>query len=595
MKDRDKNKEQLINELEELRQKVAELQPLEARLAKRTEPFADAREEWERTFDIIPDPISVIDRQHRIVWVNKTMANRLGIAPEEAVGLTCYECVHEMAEPPSFCPHTKLLADGKEHMAEVHEKRLGGYFIVSVSPLRDAEGRVIASIHVARDITERRKAEEVLRESEQRYSSLFKVNHSVMFLIDPENADIVDANLAACSFYGWSQEEITSMKITDINMLSKEQVFQEMERAKSEERKHFFFRHRLANEEIRDVEVYSGPIRLHGRELLYSIIHDITERKRAEEALQKSEERYRNLVETMNEGLAMADQDYVFTYVNETFCEMLGYRRDELIGHNLIEFVHDDDKESMKEQMARRRMGEAKRFDLVWRTKDGDKIYTIISPKGFFDAAGRFTGSLGVVTDITDRKQVEKALQKAHDRLENRTTELMKLNKKLKQEIQERKLAEQELREREAQLEIQTSELEEVNTTLRVLLKRRDEDKTEFEEKVLHNVKELVMPYLERLKNGELDAKRRAYVSIIESNLNDIVSSFTHKLSSKYHSLTPTEIQIASLVKQGRTSKEIAEILNSSDRTVEFHRKNIRKKLGIVNRKVNLRSHLLTM
>ena len=595
MKAEEKSKEQLINELEELRQKVAELEAPEARSAKRAEPFAGARGEWERTFDIIPDPISILDRQHRIVWVNKTMANRLGIAPEEAVGLTCYECVHGMEKPPSFCPHTKLLADGKEHTVEIHEKRLGGDFIVSVSPLHDAEGRVIASIHVARDITERKRAEEVLRESEQRYSSLFKNHHSVMLLIDPENADIADANPAACSFYGWSQEELTSMKITDINMLSKEQVFKEMERAKSEKRQHFFFLHRLANEEIRDVEVYSGPIRLHGRELLYSIIHDITERKRAEEALQKSEKRYRYLVETMNEGLAMADEDYAFTYVNQRFYEMLGYCREELMGHNLIEFVHDDYKEFMKDQMARRKMGEAKRFDLVWRAKDGHKIHTLVSPRGFFDAEGRFTGSLGVLTDITDRKQVEKALQKAHDRLEQRTTELVKLNEKLKQEIEERKLAEQELRKREAQLEIQTSELEEVNIALRVLLKRRDEDKTEFEEKVLYNVKELVVPYIERLKSDELDAKRRAYVSIIESNLNDIVSSFTRKLSSKYLGLTPTEIQIANLVKQGRTTKEIAEILNSSDRTVEFHRKNIRKKIGLVNRKVNLRSHLLTM
>ena len=191
------------------------------------------------------------------------------------------------------------------------------------------------------------------------------------------------------------------------------------------------------------------------RELLYSIIHDITERKLAEEALQKSEERYRHLVETMNEGMAMADQDYAFTYVNETFCEMLGYCRDELIDHNLNEFVDDDYKEFMKDQMARRKMGEAKRFELVWRAKNGDKIYTLVSPKGLFDGEGRFTGSLGVLTDITDRKQVEKALQKAHDRLKHRTTELMKLNKKLKEEIEEGKLAEQELRKREAQLEIQ--------------------------------------------------------------------------------------------------------------------------------------------
>jgi PAS domain S-box-containing protein len=363
-----------------------------------------------------------------------------------------------------------------------------------VVSLEDDQDKRIGWVSLVRDISERKRAEEALGESEQRYSSLFKINHSVMLVIDPENADIVDGNTAACSFYGWSQKELTSMKITDINMLSNEQIFTEMERAKSEKRQHFFFRHRLANEEIRDVEVYSGPIRLHGKS------------RRAEEELQKSEERYRLLVETMNEGLAMADHNYVFTYVNERFCEMLGCSRDELIGHDLIEFVHDDYKESMKDQMAGRKMGKAKRFDLVWRAKDGHKVYTLASPRGFFDAEGRFTGSLGVLTDITDRKQVEKALRKAHDRLERRTTELVKLNRKMKQEIEERKLAEQELRKRETQLEINTNELEEVNTALRVLLKRRDEDKTDLEEKILSNVKELVLPYVERLRKSGMDA-----------------------------------------------------------------------------------------
>ncbi|MGD2150886.1 MAG: PAS domain S-box protein, partial [Desulfobacterales bacterium] len=139
-----------------------------------------------------------------------------------------------------------------------------------------------------RETIKSRQIELALKESEERYKSLFKNNHSVMLLINPESGDIVDANPAAISYYGWSHEELTTKKITNINTLTKKQVFQEMERAKKEQRRRFYFQHRLSNGNIRDVEVYSGPIQLHGKELLYSIIHDITEQKELEAQLRQA-------------------------------------------------------------------------------------------------------------------------------------------------------------------------------------------------------------------------------------------------------------------------------------------------------------------
>jgi PAS domain S-box-containing protein len=133
----------------------------------------------------------------------------------------------------------------------------------------------------------------------------------------------------------------------------------------------------------------------------------------------------------MNEGLAMADQGYVFTFVNERLCEMLGYSREEMLGRHIGEFVHEDYKDFMEDQMARRQRGEARSYEIDWRAKDGQRVYTLISPKGFYDANGQFTGSLGVLTDITDRKRAEEALQKAHAELElrvqERTAELLQL------------------------------------------------------------------------------------------------------------------------------------------------------------------------
>ncbi len=118
-----------------------------------------ATKDWGYTFDAVPDLIAILDTEYRVVNANRAMAERLGVTPEECIGLTCYRAIHGTAEPPSFCPHRQLLKDEVEHTAEVCEDRLGGYFIVSVSPLHDSEGKLIGSIHVARDINERKQEE----------------------------------------------------------------------------------------------------------------------------------------------------------------------------------------------------------------------------------------------------------------------------------------------------------------------------------------------------------------------------------------------------------------------------------------------------
>jgi DNA-binding NarL/FixJ family response regulator len=155
-------------------------------------------------------------------------------------------------------------------------------------------------------------------------------------------------------------------------------------------------------------------------------------------------------------------------------------------------------------------------------------------------------------------------------------------------------LLEQRVEERTRELRIKSENLEEMNTALKVLLKKREEDKEELEEKVIYNVKELIIPFLEKLKRSRLDNRQQTCVDILESNLNDIVAPFAKTLSTRYLNLTPSEIQIANLVKHGKTTKDIAELLNLSTRTIESHRDSIRQKLGIKNKKANLRTHLMS-
>jgi DNA-binding NarL/FixJ family response regulator len=165
---------------------------------------------------------------------------------------------------------------------------------------------------------------------------------------------------------------------------------------------------------------------------------------------------------------------------------------------------------------------------------------------------------------------MQQKLKEAHDQLERR------------------------VEERTRELRIKSENLEEMNTALKVLLKKREEDKTELEEKVIYNVKELILPFLEKLQRSKLDNRQQTCVDIIASNLNDIVAPFAKTLSTRYLNLTPSEIQIANLVKHGKTTKDIADLLNLSTRTIESHRDSIRQKLGIKNKRANLRTHLMS-
>ena len=157
------------------------------------------------------------------------------------------------------------------------------------------------------------------------------------------------------------------------------------------------------------------------------------------------------------------------------------------------------------------------------------------------------------------------------------------------------KLSQEELEKDNYELKMDNFRLEESNVALRVLLKKRDEDRVQIEEKVLYNVKELVKPYVDKLKETKLNPKQMALLSVIESNIDDIISPFVRDMSLKFMKLTPMEIQVANLIKQGKTTKQIAELMRLSSRTIETHRKKIRNKIGIGNKKANLRSHLLSL
>jgi PAS domain S-box-containing protein len=280
-----------------------------------------------------------------------------------------------------------------------------------------------------------------------------------------------------------------------------------------------------------------------------------TNRNRGKEDREKLEARLRTVIESLPFDFFGLDLDGRYFIQNSagraSWGAIIGKRPEDLgVDKETLALWQDNNRRAFSGEVVK---------EEVEFVREGERgyYYNIIAP---IYSRGKIDGILGFNIDITKRKKIEEELQK-----------------------------------RENDLQIEARNLEEANVALKVLLKRRDEDAREMGEKVLLNVKELIMPYLDKLKMSGLDERCKTYVSILESNLNQITSPFSHKLSFKFMNFTPTEIQMADMLRQGKTNKEISGLMQCSLRTIAFHRQNIRKKLDLKNRKVNLKSYLLSL
>jgi len=259
-------------------------------------------------------------------------------------------------------------------------------------------------------LVEKRTAE--LKVSEEKFKALFYENHSVILLIESDTGEIADANQAACEYYKYSYEQITKMNIKQINTLSEKEIELELENAKKLKRGHFTFKHKLANNDIRDVEVYTGKVLTENKELLYSIIFDITERNRTREALEQSEEKFRKLAELSPSGISIQTL-HKFFYVNETWEKIAGYSSSEALNLPPLDVIHPDDKEMVKTRTEARLKGEKvpNRYDLRIITKSKAVKWIDISVS-IIEYEGKIA-SLTVFNDITERNKAQEALKQS--------------------------------------------------------------------------------------------------------------------------------------------------------------------------------------
>lgn len=362
----------------------------------------------------------------------------------------------------------------------------------------------------------------------------------------------------------------------------------------------------------------AAAIRDSGGNLVGAIetLEDITEQKLIEKALKESEQKLFSVLEGSPIPTFVIDKDRKLIYWNRALEQLSGIPAQEVLGTKkqwrafyheerpcLADLLVDEEMDAISHWYA----GKGNRVTLIDEAYEVTDFFPALGDEGKWlhftaaiirDSQKNMIGVIETLEDISNRKKAEASLQKIHEELEirvsERTRELVESSKALKAEIVERHHAEQMLRKREKELKSKSENLEEVVTALKVLLKQREEDKKELEEKILTNVKELLIPYVEKLKKTNLTEYQMSTLNIVETNLNNIISPFLKSLTSKYLNLTPKEIQVASLIKEGKTTKDIADLFHMSTAAVEFHRHNIRDKLGLKNKKANLRSHLLS-
>lgn len=295
------------------------------------------------------------------------------------------------------------------------------------------------------------------------------------------------------------------------------------------------------------------PITFEGKRAILGNAMDITQRRLADQKLMESENLYRTVFENTGTMTTIDDGNKVITLVNSGWEKVTGYRKEDWEGKKKwTEYIDKRDLPRMEEYHRLRRITPQS----VPRTYECRAIDSQGRIRNLLTTVGIIPGTKNNVSssvDITELKEAEKKLIK------------------------------------------KSEDLAELNSALKILLKQREDDRIELEKTLLSNIKKFVLPYIEKIRQKDFDKKHLTYVDLLASNLENILAPFSRTLSSKYMSLTSKEIEVANFIKEGKSSKEIAELLNVSSGCVDIHRYHIRSKLGLSNQRANLKAFLQSL
>jgi len=446
----------------------------------------------------------------------------------------------------------------------------GAYLWGTAAPIKDENNNYEGAIESIRDITSIKEARDALKASEEKYRSIFDAVNDAIIIYDTETNTILDVNKSMCEMFGYTYEKVLKTHlidlITDISSEEEQDSINNFFGAIAKGPAQFQWKAKNKKNQKFWIEVHIHSALIGKDERILITIRDINNRKQIEQLMDQERQKFFTLIEEAPFGIVLFDRKGKYIYLNAKFKEIFGYDLSDIPdGRTWFRKAYPDP--IYRHNVIRTWLNDVERFRQDPSIKESRQwIYTVTCK----DHKQKIISFIVVSLPTGDY--------------------LLTL-----EDITEQKKAEEELQRKKAELDIKSANLEEVNAALKILLRERENDKRELEERILSNVKELVIPYIEKLKRCRLDPNHMTYVDIIETNLNDIISPFLQKMGLKYARLTPTELEVANLIKNGKRTKEISEILHISTGAINFHRNNIRKKLGLNKEKINLRSYLLSI
>jgi PAS domain S-box-containing protein len=552
----------------------------------------------------LPVPTIVLDKNRKVTHWNKACEELTGIKGLDVIGKETHETDRYLKRPimadfivngspveeiekfyHTDVKKSSIVKDAYEveaYFPQIGKK--GKWLYLTAALLKDMDGDVRGAVETLLDISSRKKAEIELQKSEKKYRDLFQNMLDFVFIHDLEG-NFIDTNFYYISEMGGIHREVVNSNLKDLMPEGTKHWFDKyLTRIKKSGRDEGVVPIMIPSGEIRRLEYKNlllndengSPIGVIGS------ARDITDQLEDKRLIDENEKRLKTIIDGSPIPTIVQDKNHIITHWNKACEDLTGIHANDVIGKH-IQLTENFFKQPILsnflgndvpiEEIENYYSTKCRHSDIVKDAYEVEAFFSKLGKGGKWlhltaaflkDSEENITGTIETLLDISTRKNVEKIQAKMHEALEQK-------------------------------VENRTRELQEINTALEVLLKKREKDKQELEQRVAYNIKEVIDPHLKKLKDTPLNKHQKVYLEILESNFKEISSPFLQTLSDTMQKLTPTEIQVINLIKQDKSSKQIADYMGISPRTIEFHRDNIREKFGIKNQKINLKTYLLTM